>query len=523
VDEVNQGVPQHQTVHFETWLESAPLGVYLIDHDFRVAAVNQQARLVFGDIPDLIGRDFDDVIHILWPKDYADEVSVRFRHTLETGEEYRVPERIEERRDRGEIEVYEWQISRVALLDQRYGVVCYFRDISASVGVRDALRASERRLRFVMDFMPQKVFTADVTGSVTYFNPQWSQFTGLTFEQIRDWGWTQFIHPDDLAENLRVWKEALLSGQPLLFDHRFRAANGEYRWHSSRVAPIHDDEGKVTMWIGSNTDIHDVMRNKEALEEVSRRKDDFLATVSHELRTPLTSILGWTALMKLLPLDAQTQEDGVLNIHRSALTQAELIDDLLDVVRVATGKLHLVMEPLDLNAVVRDAIAVVVPAAAAKGLQIDVSFTPHLPSIRGDATRLQQVIWNLLSNAAKFTPAGGTIAVRLFADDDTVNCVVSDTGVGMDREFLPYAFDRFAQQDAGASRRQGGLGLGLALVKQLVELHGGVVSARSEGFGQGSVFTVSLPFRGATEKVHSEADTQDAGREIDVIFRAPDA
>lgn len=495
MDEVKQGVVQPPGVLFETLLDAAPLGVYLVDQDFRIAAVNPLARLVFGNIPDLVGRDFDEVIHTLWPQAYADEVSARFRHTLITGEKYVVPERIEERRDSGEVEAYEWQINRIPLLDERYGVVCYFRDVSESVRARDALRASEARLQFVMDSMPQKVFTADVTGSVTYFNPQWSEFTGLSFEQIRDWGWTQFIHPDDLAENLRVWKEALRSGEPLLFDHRFRGANGDYRWHSSRVAPVRDDEGKVTMWIGSNTDIDDVMRTKEALEEASRRKDDFMATVSHELRTPLTSILGWTGLMKMGPLDAQTQHDGIASIHRSALAQAELIDDILDVARVATGKLHLTMAPLDLGTVVREAIAVLVPAATAKELQVDVAFQPHLPPISGDAGRLQQVMWNLLSNAVKFTPAGGTIGVRLFSDEDFVHFVVTDTGIGIRSDFLPHAFDRFSQQDVGGSRRQGGLGIGLALVKQLVELHGGVVSVRSEGEGQGSVFTVSLPFR----------------------------
>lgn len=481
---------------FETLLNEAPLGVYVVDQDFRISAVNPLTLAVFGDLPDVIGRDFDEVVHILWPKEYADEVSSRFRHTLETGEPYLAPERIEQRRDLGATQVYEWQISRIPLPDGRHGVVCYFRDITQSVRNREALRESEQRLRFVLDSMPQKVFTADTTGAVTYFNRQWSEFTGLTFEQIRDWGWTEFIHPDDLEENTRVWKHAVETGEPLLFDHRFRGADGEYRWHSSRVAPMRDADGRIIMWIGSNTDIDDVMRTREALEEASRRKDEFLATVSHELRTPMTSILGWTALMTMCSLDEPTQREGIDSIHRSALAQAELIDDILDVARVMTGKLHLTIEPLDLNGLVRAAIAVVVPAADAKELKIEFAlFEQDLPSISGDATRLQQVAWNLLSNAVKFTPVGGTITVRVFSDDALVHVVVRDTGIGIHPDFLPYAFDRFAQQEVGAGRRHGGLGIGLAVVKQLVELHGGTVSVSSEGEGQGSVFTVSFPVR----------------------------
>jgi len=361
--------------------------------------------------------------------------------------------------------------------------------------IQRSIAASEQRLRFVLDSMPQKVFTADTSGSVTYLNPQWTEFTGLTFEQIRDWGWTQFIHPDDVDENIRVWKRSIETGEPLLFDHRFRRADGEYFWHSSRVLPIRDVDGRITMWIGSNSLIDEVMKTKEALEEASRRKDEFLATLSHELRTPMTSILGWTALMMMTSLDDQTQRDGIASIHRSALVQAELIDDMLDVARVVTGKLHLVIEQADLETLVRAAIAVVAPAAKAKKLEIEVEFESPIPPVSGDATRLQQITWNLLSNAVKFTPMGGRISVRLFSEDAFVHLVVRDSGIGIRPDFLPYAFDRFAQQDVGASRRNSGLGIGLALVKQLVELHGGTVRASSEGEGQGSEFTVSLPVR----------------------------
>ncbi|MEK0084754.1 PAS domain S-box protein [Benzoatithermus flavus] len=256
-----------RTAQFETLLNEAPVGVYLVGADFRIRQVNPTARPIFGDIPDPIGRDFDEVIHILWPKACADEVVERFRHTLETGEPYFVPELVEERRDRGVTEYYEWQINRIPLPEGGYGVVCYFRDISAQVQARRAIAESEQRFRFMAEAMPQKIFTADAKGNITYFNRQWMEFTGLSFEEIEGWGWTRFIHPDDVEENIRVWRHSIDTGEPFELVHRFRRFDGAHRWHLSRAHAMRDAAGNISMWIGSNTEIHEQKELAETLQQ----------------------------------------------------------------------------------------------------------------------------------------------------------------------------------------------------------------------------------------------------------------
>jgi PAS domain S-box-containing protein len=234
-------------------------------------------------------------------------------------------------------------------------------------------------------------------------------------------------------------------------------------------------------------------RARLELEEASRMKDEFLATVSHELRTPLTAMLGWSHLLRTGKLDDKSTAHAVETIERNARAQAQLIEDLLDVSRIITGNLRLDVRPVEPVSIIEGALEAVRPAAEAKGVRLSKSLDESISSVFGDPTRLQQVIWNLLSNAIKFTPFGGEVSIGLERAEAHVLIVVTDTGEGIDPDFLPYVFDRFRQADARTTRRHGGLGLGLAIVRHLVEMHGGTVSARSEGEGQGATFTVSLP------------------------------
>jgi signal transduction histidine kinase/ActR/RegA family two-component response regulator len=228
-------------------------------------------------------------------------------------------------------------------------------------------------------------------------------------------------------------------------------------------------------------------------ETANRMKDEFLATVSHELRTPLNAIIGWAHMLRNDPLDEATMERAFETIERNAKSQAQLIEDILDVSRVITGKLLLNIAPVDMAAVINAAVDCVQLAADAKGIQLEVTLAPSARHISGDAGRLQQVVWNLLANAIKFTPAGGRVSVRLERADHHVQIRVSDTGEGIPTDFLPFIFDRFRQADGTSTRRHGGLGLGLAIVRHLVELHGGTVLADSEGGGRGATFTIRLP------------------------------
>ncbi len=238
--------------------------------------------------------------------------------------------------------------------------------------------------------------------------------------------------------------------------------------------------------------LREQMARAEA-ETANRMKDEFLATVSHELRTPLNAIIGWSHLLRTGRLDEATVERAVETIHRNAKAQSQLIEDILDVSRVITGKLRLNIAPVDMASVINAAIDSVQLAADSKSIQLEVTLDPSARHLPGDASRLQQVVWNLLSNAIKFTPSEGRITVRLERAEDHTQITVSDTGEGISSEFLPFIFDRFRQADSTCTRPYGGLGLGLAIVRHLVELHGGTVCADSPGEGLGSTFTILLP------------------------------
>ena len=284
---------------------------------------------------------------------------------------------------------------------------------------------------------------------------------------------------------------------------------------TARISPLIADDGRV---LGTLTVIEDVTERvareaelqaqvdartralarekaaREEAEEANRLKDEFLATVSHELRTPLTAILGWSNMLLARRGDEEMLDRGLEIIHRNAQAQNQLISDLLDVSRIISGKLRLDLRTVDLPAIIEAAVEATRPAAEAKGVRLTTALDPRSGPINGDADRLQQVVWNLLTNAIKFTDAGGEIQVRLGSVDTRVEITVQDSGIGIAPEFLPHIFDRFRQADPGTNRVHGGMGLGLSIVRQLVELHGGTVRAASAGEGQGATFTVSLPF-----------------------------
>jgi CheY-like chemotaxis protein len=234
---------------------------------------------------------------------------------------------------------------------------------------------------------------------------------------------------------------------------------------------------------------------REEAEAASRMKDEFLATVSHELRTPLNAILGWATLLQDGTRSAQEQKKALVTIERNAHAQARLIDDILDVSRIIGGRMRLEMRPVLLSALVEAAVDVVAPTAEAKGVRLDTGVSRDVGTILADAHRLQQVLWNLLINAIKFTPSGGTVSLEVDRHEGAVRVVVGDSGAGIAPEHLPYVFDRFRQVDSSTTRKHGGLGLGLAITRHIVELHGGAITVASDGAGRGTTFTAVLPAR----------------------------
>jgi len=375
--------------------------------------------------------------------------------------------------------------------------------------VREAAEANEQRYRFLAESIPQQVWTAQPDGSLDYVNQQTVEYFSRPGADIVGDNWQQVIHPDDLEVCLDRWQKSLATGEVYEVEFRLRrGSDGDYRWHLGRALPMRDAAGRIIRWFGTNTDIDDQKRLHRLAEEANRTKDEFLATVSHELRTPLTSMMGWAELLKLGMLDEKGKQHAINVIEASARSQAQLIGDLLDISRIISGKLRLDVQPLELASVIAAATDVVHPAATAKSIRLVSRISRGVGMVSGDPDRLQQVVWNLLSNAVKFTPEGGRVEISLRRARAQAELTVTDNGTGIDPDFLPHVFEHFRQADSTSTRKHGGLGLGLAIVRRLVELHGGTVAAESEGEGRGATFRIRLPL---LRRIPSPAEAKGAG------------
>ncbi|MGK3994946.1 hybrid sensor histidine kinase/response regulator [Sorangium sp. So ce1024] len=429
------------------------------------------------------------------------------------------------------------------------GAVQITRDETDALEAERALRASEERYRGIISALEEGITLQDERGIIRTANASAERILGRPAAEI--------VGSRTLDDASRMVREdgtpipierspsevALRTGEPqsgvVLGVERGR---GAVQWLSVNAQPLRDPDGSVTGVVSS---FFDVTAQKQAeaerrallaaaqaarreAETASHLKDEFLATMSHELRTPLTAVLGWIRMLRTGKLADDRRERALETVERNAQAQAQLVDDLLDISRIMAGKLRLDVKPVELVAVIDAALDVVRPAADAKAVRLEPLLDPGVAPVAGDAGRLQQVVWNLLSNAVKFTPRGGLVSIRLERADGAAEIVVSDTGQGIDPSFLPYVFEQFRQADSGTTRKHGGLGLGLTIVRSLVEMHGGTVQAQSDGEGRGAAFTVRLPLavrpdragerrRPAAGGVAGESDRPPELRDLNVL------
>jgi PAS domain S-box-containing protein len=368
----------------------------------------------------------------------------------------------------------------------------------------EELKNERERFRFMAESMPQKIFTATPQGNVDYFNQQWMEFTGLSFEQIRDWGWTQFIHPGDLEANVRLWRHSVETGEPFLFEHRFRRADGKYRWHLSRAQAMRDANGNISMWIGSNTEIQEQKEKEEALRRANEDLQQFAFSASHDLQEPIRNVAIYSEIIAKR-YENQLDADGQLFLgflqeggHRLTM----LVSDLLAYTRAGTGELAEVR--VDSAAVLQHSLASLAEAIRESGAEIT---SDPLPQVYMGETHLQQILQNLVANALKYrdqrTPRIHVSAVN----QGSAWCFsVKDNGIGIDPQYKEKIFGVFKRLHH--DRKYSGTGIGLAICQRVVERYGGRIWVESEA-GQGSTFYFTIPQR--IESLRSAAEDSIVG------------
>jgi PAS domain S-box-containing protein len=366
-------------------------------------------------------------------------------------------------------------------------------DITGRKLAEQALRDSEKLYRAVGESIDYGVWVSDAAGRNIYASDSFLRLMGVTQRECSEFGWANSLHPDDAHATIVAWNECVQAGAPWYREHRVRGADGRYHPILAQGVPIRGDRGHITGWAGINLDISRLKHTEEALREADRRKDEFLATLAHELRNPLAPIRHAVRILDSPAADDAQRIWGREVIARQVRHMAWLLDDLLDVSRITRGQLDLKKDYVELQSIVEMAVETARPLIETKRHSLTINLPAEAVKFEADPLRLSQVISNLLTNAAKYTDAGGQITLAAALAEDELVISVKDSGIGLSPATIPGLFTMFSQVDSAIDRAEGGLGIGLALVKGLVALHGGQVAASSEGLGRGSEFEIRLP------------------------------
>ena len=386
------------------------------------------------------------------------------------------------------------------------GIFVQGSDVTDREAALSALREGEARFRTIADLVPQMIWSTRSDGFHDYYNQRWYDFTGVPAGSTDGEAWDEMFHPDDRERAWERWRHSLDSGEPYEVEYRLRDHAGDYHWVLGRALPVRDVSGSIVRWMGTCTEIHELKRvqqqleeSQAALREADRQKDKFLAMLAHELRNPLAPIMNAAYVLRHGGQDAAGVQRAAEIITRQARHMRDLIEDLIDVSRVTRGLATLQVRPARLAEVVAAAVEQVTPMIEERRHRLRVSDRSDALSLEVDPTRITQVVANLLHNAAKYTPEGGEIDLVLEREADEAVVRVHDTGQGMDAALIARVFDLFVQAESTPERHAGGLGVGLALAHSLAQLHGGSLGAHSAGRGRGSTFELRLPLARAAD------------------------
>jgi PAS domain S-box-containing protein len=512
-DEANQAQERITSI-----LESITDGFTTVDRNWCFTYVNEEAaRLLQKSRQELIGKQ-------VWQEAFPEAVGTAFEREFQQAMAGRVTVNFEQLYPplNRWFEVHAYPCAE--------GLSIYFRDISERKQSEEALRTSEERFHLLLENVKDyAIFFLDTERRITRWNLGAERILGYQEAEILGQSASIIFTPEDRQQGADKREIDKAEAEGRAENERWHVRkDGSRFWGSGIVTPLRDETGKLR---GFAKIMRDVTERKQAEDErnellareqqtraeaeaANRIKDEFLAVLSHELRTPLNPILGWAKLLRSRTFDKKTADRALETIERNAKLQIQLIEDLLDVSRILRGKLSLNVSPVALITTIEAAMETVRLAAQTKSIQIQTVLDPSVGLVAGDPNRLQQVVWNLLSNAVKFTPDGGRVEVRLERIDSQAQIQVSDTGKGINPDFLPHVFDYFRQENSTTTRVFGGLGLGLAIVHHLVELHGGNVWAESPGEGQGATFTVSLPLSAIPPETNHDSTQPDSALDL---------
>jgi PAS domain S-box-containing protein len=485
--------------HFAAIINSADDAIISKTLEGIVTSWNRAAERLFGyTAAEMIGKS----LSILIPKDSASEET----DTMSAIADGKSVNHYDARRMRKDGTIIDVSVT-VSPIRSDDGGILGASEIAREAAERKRLQIAEQAQRFlgaIVESAEDAIISKTLDGTITTWNRGAQRIFGYTAAEAIGKPVTMLIPEGQLNEEPQIIDRLKRRERIEHYETKRKRKDGSLVDISLTVSPIIDGKGNV---IGGSKVARDITeskrsqrRERKALEQAeiaSRMKDEFIATMSHELRTPLTAVLGWVRMLVAGNLDGEAQKKALQVIERNVKSQAQLIEDLLDMSRIMTGKLRLNVKPVDPATIVTDAVEAIRPAAEAKNIRVHTILDSSAHPISGDADRLQQVVWNLLVNAIKFTPRGGQIGVTLERISSHVELSVTDTGIGIQPEFLPNMFNRFTQADASITRSHGGLGVGLAIVRYIVELHGGTVTAFSAGEGQGSTFTLAFPLSAA--------------------------